>query len=113
MNLTLPAGENHRANPDVERFFAGKIFGEECFALGFDMDCGQSLQRAVPEAPHILTDSRALAHHVAKLDVQTLGNAIFSRWRAWTYWDQCSLDEEDWAWFGVALKRLAAITEAE
>lgn len=40
--------ESHSANPEVERFFAGNVFGDECLALGFDMDCGESLEKAVP-----------------------------------------------------------------
>ena len=56
--LALISG--HRSNPQVERFFAGRIFGDTCFALGFDMDGGQSLARAVPGEPHLFSDSRIL-----------------------------------------------------
>lgn len=104
--------ESHNANPEVERFFAGNVFGDECLALGFDMDCGQSLKRALPGVA-CLFESRVFANHVAKLDVQTLGNAIFSRWRRWTHWDESPLDEDGWAWFVVALKRLAKLTEED
>lgn len=104
--------ESHSANPEVERFFAGNVFGNECLALGFDMDCGQSLKRALPGVA-CLFESRGFANHVAKLDVQTLGNAIFSRWRRWTHWDESPLDEDGWAWFVVALKRLAKLTEED
>ena len=30
--------ESHNANPEVERFFGENTFGDECLALGFDMD---------------------------------------------------------------------------
>ena len=97
----------------VERFFAGRIFGDTCFALGFDMDGGQSLARAVPGEPHLFSDSRIFASCVDRLDIQTLGNAIFSRWRQWTHWDECSLDEDGWAWFVTALEHLAQLTGEE
>ena len=104
--------ESHNANPEVERFLAGNTFGDECLALGFDMDCGQSLERALPGVPDPFK-SQTFASHVAKLDVQTLGNAIFSRWRRWTHWDECPLDEDGWAWFVVALEHLAKLTEED
>ena len=109
--LALISG--HRSNPQVERFFAGRIFGDTCFALGFDMDGGQSLARAVPGEPHLFSDSRIFASCVDRLDIQTLGNAIFSRWRQWTHWDECSLDEDGWAWFVTALEHLAQLTGEE
>lgn len=121
----------HPKRPDVALFFDGeKITIEQTktvgsrhsllagrarlhrFALGFDMDCGQSLERALPGVA-CLFESRVFANHVAKLDVQTLGNAIFSRWRRWTHWDESPLDEDGWAWFVVALKRLAKLTEED
>lgn len=104
--------ESHSVNPEVERFFAGNVFGDECLALGFDMDCGESLEKVVPGVSDLFK-SQVFASHVAKLDIQTLGNAIFSRWRRWTHWDECPLDEDGWAWFVVALKRLAKLTEED
>lgn len=104
--------ESHNANPEVERFFGGNTFGDECLALGFDMDCGQPLEKAVPGVSDPFK-SQVFASHVAKLDIQTLGNAIFSRWRWWTHWDECTLDEDGWTWFVLALKRLAKLTEED
>ena len=91
--------------PRVRRQFSAKRI---CRTIYY----GQSLEKAVPGVSDPFK-SQAFASHVAKLDVQTLGNAIFSRWRKWTHWDECPLDEDGWTWFVLALKRLAKLTEED
>jgi len=60
-------------------------FSEECFALGFEMDCGKSFESAFP-GMNAFNDADALYEIIDQIqDVHLLGLAIFSQWRYVTH----------------------------
>lgn len=85
-------------------------FGEQCFSLGFEMDCGRKFMDAYSsEAFYKYEKLDEIIETVD--DIALLGSAIFSRWRFVTHWDESSLlKNENRLWFIAAFKRLAAIT---
>ncbi|MDO5138002.1 MAG: hypothetical protein Q4D71_06010, partial [Oscillospiraceae bacterium] len=57
---------------------------EECFALGFELDCGHAFEEKYKEA---FWDYDALDSIIDKeSDVMLLGSALFSKWRYYTHW---------------------------
>ncbi len=85
-------------------------FPEECFALGFDMDCGKSFMDSFQSAPFYNSD--ALAEIIDAIEnTMLLGNTIFSRWRYVTHWAGFSslLDDYNRKWFLTAFNRLEII----
>ena len=62
-------------------------FSEECFALGFGMDLGESLKKAFPGIN--VEKASGFKTVVGSInDVFFLGTAIFSYWRWLTHWVQ-------------------------
>lgn len=87
-------------------------FGDKCFALGFEMDCGNRFIDSF--SVDAFYKYEALDKIIKDIDdVQLLGSAIFSHWRYVTHWagDSNLLDEEHRVWFITAFRRLAVITE--
>ncbi|MBQ9364482.1 MAG: hypothetical protein IJT82_01790 [Schwartzia sp.] len=85
-------------------------FSEQCFELGFEMDCGKSFIDLFQSAPFYNPD--ALEEVIDDIvDTMLLGCAIFSRWRYVTHWEVFSslLDERNRKWFLTAFDRLAVI----
>ncbi|MEG0694100.1 MAG: hypothetical protein RR444_13690, partial [Oscillospiraceae bacterium] len=61
-------------------------FADECFTLGFEMDCGKAFETAYPDVK-AFTDYRELDKIVEGItDIAILGSAIFSKWRYLTHW---------------------------
>lgn len=61
-------------------------FADECFSLGFEMDCGKAFEAAYPESK-AFNDYRELDKIIDSIDsVPLLGSAIFSKWRYFTHW---------------------------
>lgn len=96
-------------NRDVET----SAFSDECFALGFEMDCGKAFEKAYPDGK-AFTDYRELDKIVDGItDIPLLGSAIFSKWRYFTHWAYSSediLSFENRSWFITALGRLERLT---
>ena len=89
-----------------------KGFGDECFALGFEMDCGNAFEAAFPDA-NAFNDYKALDKIIEQVqDVSLLGSAIFSKWRYITHWSfgEPLLSARNRPWFILAFGRLAALT---
>lgn len=85
-------------------------FPEQCFELGFEMDCGKSFMDLFQNAPFYNPD--ALEEVIDDIvDTMLLGGAIFSRWRYVTHWSDFSslLDDRSRKWFVIAFDRLAVI----
>ncbi len=100
--------KNHASIPG--NFFEDVVFvGEGLADLGFEMDCGESLKRVFPNCN--LGDYGALQRVIDQLDIQTLGNAIFSQWRYWNHWSMARMEEQDFQWFVLAYSRLAELAE--
>lgn len=87
-------------------------FADQCFSLGFRMDCGNRFIKKFSSDAFYKSD--ALNKIIDDVnDVEILGSAIFSRWRYVTHCGFCSslLDENYCLWFITAFGRLAVITE--
>ena len=94
-----------------QNYFESNCFlGEELADLGFVMDCGKSVRMVLPDAVDFFTNNEELKKYIDKLDIQTLGNAIFSQWRYWNHWAM-GLEEKDFEWFVIAFTRLAELAE--
>ena len=85
-------------------------FGEECTALGFQMDCGEEFNKSYPGCFEI--HNHKLAQAIADInDVDLLGSVLFSQWRYLTHWAWAySLDQETRGWFLIVLKRMKELT---
>ena len=100
---------NHKTTPFY--FFEEiEFIGEGMADLGFEMDCGKSLEEAFPGI-NAFRDNAELERIIKQIDLQTLGNAIYSQWRYWNHWSMSQMDEEDYQWFVIALGRLAELAK--
>ncbi len=98
---------NHKTIPFF--FFEDVMFlGDELADLGFEMDCGNSLEEAFPGVD-AYNDNAEFEKILEKIDLQTLGNAIFSQWRYWNHWSMGPMEEKDFQWFVKAFSRLAEL----
>ena len=90
-------------------FFEDMDFiGKGLADLGFVMDCGESMKRAFPGVD-VFKDNEAFKRIMDQVDLQTLGNAIFSQWRYWNHWSMGRMEESDFEWFVIAYSRLAEL----
>lgn len=90
-----------------------KGFSEECSALGFEMDCGNSFEDAFPNA---LNNYNKLEQIIDRInDTKLLGSAIFSKWRYITHWSfgESLLSPENRAWFIIAFSRLSILSSED
>ena len=95
---------------NLPHFIFEDCLGEEMHELGFVMDCGKPIAAAFPESGDLL-DIKEFKEILPFIDIQTLGNAIFSNWRFWTHWTIAPMEERECQWFRMAFKRLAELTE--
>ncbi len=86
-------------------------FAEECFAFGFEMDCGKEFEAAFPET-NAFNNYRNLERVIGNVsDIGLIGSAIISKWRYITHWSREDLlSEENRLWFVTAFSRLAVLT---
>ena len=101
-------------DPDNINFYdifdTTKPFANECWALGLVMDCGEALQKEVPDL-YPLRDLEHLNACIDQIDdIQALGNGIFSQWRYFNHWHTDGITPQDYKWFAVAFARLAYLT---
>lgn len=94
--------------------------GDECKALGFIMDCGNSfdvkyskeIQELKEQGISIYRDNDCFKKIIDRVDdAEVLGAAIFSQCRYWTHWTMSLLADTDIEWFITAFDRLAKITK--
>lgn len=100
--------EKYRGEKTTEHEAAAG-FSEECFSLGFEMDCGHSFENA-------FQDYESLDKRIERVDdVDLLGSAIFSKWRDITYRadHETLLSPENRPWFILAFARLATLTSED
>ena len=87
---------------------------DDCFALGFEMDCGHAFEERYGEA---VDNSEALRRIIDSVDdIPLLGSAIFSRWRYFNHWAYSGAEillPENRAWFVLALTRLELLSGVE
>ena len=85
-------------------------FADDCWALGFELDCGRSYAEACPN--QIGFDAEALKAVLPQItDAHFLGTAIFSHWRYLSHWHQGPMSEDVPEWFRLAFGRLKELTE--
>lgn len=85
-------------------------FPEECFRLGFTMDCCRSFCETYGEAALGAEPFAKIVQDIT--DIPFLACAIFSHWRGITHWSDYEylLDDDHRRWFILALSRLAELT---
>ncbi len=99
-------------NPNTNYIeLADHYLGDDCGALGFDMDCGQAFARIYGGAVSSYT---ALEHIIDDVtDISLLGSAIYSRWRYFNHWAYNGAEianTENRSWFIIALTRLEELS---
>lgn len=102
-------------NPKTTDKEVEENFSDECFAIGFEMDCGNSLEKSYP-GRNLLNDHIQFNTVVEQInDVKLLGAAIFSKWRGITHWSygESLISESNRPWFVAAFKRLGMLTEED
>jgi hypothetical protein len=102
-------------NSSTKEYEVGEGFGDECFALGFEMDCGKAFEAEFPDT-NALNDYEALDKIIEQVqDVSLLCSAIFSKWRYVTHWTfgEQLLSPQNRPWFILAFGRLAALTSED
>lgn len=117
MNERIHAFANHYfdifRDPKATNLQVEEGFAEKCFALGFEMDSGNSFCEKYPKAFNDYSELDKIIEEID--DPQFLGTAIFSQWRYLTHWSYCShpLDEQYRPWFITAFGRLVTITSED
>ena len=84
--------------------------GEDCFTLGFEMDCGRAFVEAYGDAFNDFETLEKVIDNV--MDVYLLGSAIYSKWRYYNHWAYSGseiLEPENRAWFVLVLERLSEL----
>ena len=86
-------------------------FAEDCWAVGFEMDCGNSFSAAFPEKD--VFRASVLTEIISAIDdSKFLGTAIFSHWRYLTHWHNAPLSDDTIEWFSIAFNRLRELNAA-
>ena len=92
-------------------FKDGVYLGIALQDMGFEMDSGNSYYKkfGVERLPDLATLKRQLPD----MDIQLLGNLIFSQWRYWNHWsDYEIMEEKDYDWFVAAFERLVELSDS-
>lgn len=85
---------------------------DDCEALGFKMDCGESLYNSCGVYLNHHEESIKAIAKVSSIPV--LGAAIYSKWRYYNHWAMDGMEikgREDLLWFVRALARLAVLAK--
>ena len=85
--------------------FDSPSFPDECWSLGFEMDCGASFNAAYGE--EAWNTQGGLSSVIDKADdIKILGSALFSQWRYFNHWSYGPATEKDKEWFLTILRRM-------
>lgn len=91
--------------------FVDRYMADDCEALGFKMDCGNSFSEIYGKAVFDYEELKLIINRIS--DISLLGSAIYSRWRYFNHWayDAASiLEEKNRKWFLLALDRLMQLS---
>jgi 5-methylcytosine-specific restriction endonuclease McrA len=91
--------------------FVDRYMADDCEALGFKMDCGNSFSEIYGKAVFDYEELKLIINQIS--DISLLGSAIYSRWRYFNHWayDAASiLEEKNRKWFQLALNRLMQLS---
>lgn len=105
---------DHRSHEKIGDFLDCNQFAQDCYALGFEMDCGQSFGELY--GFDFFKDAEKTAEPLENLfarvdNFTVLGNKIFSKWRDYGHWSHNPLEDFDPEWFKVAFERLGEMAE--
>lgn len=84
---------------------------DDCEALGFKMDCGNSFSEIYGKAVFDYEELKSIIHRIS--DISLLGSAIYSRWRYFNHWAynaESILEDKNRKWFLLALNRLIQLS---
>ena len=88
--------------------FDSPTFSDECWGLGFEMDCGESFIDTCGEEAWQNNDR--LLQVIDKInDLKSLGSGLFSQWRYFNHWTMGPATEKDREWFLTVLRRMQKI----
>lgn len=102
-------------NKNTTELEVSEGFADECFDLGFEMDCGKSFEETFPNT-QAFNDYTKLDLIINQIDdILLLGSVIFSKWRYITHWSYCEdlLSPENRPWFIIAFSRLAVLSSED
>ncbi|MGM9681862.1 MAG: HNH endonuclease [Eubacteriales bacterium] len=91
---------------NAEQIFES-ILGNDCIALGFELDCGQSFSQKYLNG-ELFYRAESLKKLIDTVDdIWILGNAILSNWRRIQHWSfESGFTDENRAWFLMTFRRL-------
>ena len=96
-------------NWNFYEIFESDEFPNECWSLGFEMDCGNKFVETYGAE---MMKGNNLENDIERIsDIMILGSGIFSNWRYFNHWSYCRPTEEDIKWFILAFKRLIELTK--
>jgi hypothetical protein len=82
-----------------------ECFSEECFEIGFEMDCGNAFKSKFSTID-AMNDYEQLSQVISQVDdIFLLGSLIFSKWRGITHWSymESLVSEKNRKWFIMTL----------
>ena len=93
------------------KFFDSSVFPNECWSLGFEMDCGQSFAEAFGDKAW--RNERGLFGVIDKTnDLHIIGSELFSQWRYFNHWSYGHATEKDKEWFLMLLQRMQELVSS-
>lgn len=95
---------------DFYNVFDNIAFSDECFDIGFVMDCGESFSKKYPNSNAFDSYQSLQKILESENDLKVLGSALFSKWRYYNHWSYDHPDENEIKWFIVLLDRLYDLT---
>lgn len=103
--------EKYQSEKTME-FEVEEGFGEECFSLGFKMDCGNAFETTFPNT-NAFNSYEELEKIIEQIeDIDLFCSAIFSKWRYVTHWAEADLlESKNRRWFIIAFSRLIIISK--
>lgn len=97
-------------SPSYYDLFDSPFFPDECWKLGFDMDCGHSFTSLYGgEAWRSVEGLSAVIDNIN--DIKVVGSALFSQWRYFNHWSYSGATDNDKEWFLMLLNRLDYLTK--
>ena len=88
--------------------FDSPDFPDECWSLGFEMDCGESFTKSFGR--EAWRSNKGLSLIIDKTNnIEALGSGLFSKWRYFNHWAYEHATEEDKKWFLMILKRMQTL----
>lgn len=99
----------YKSEDTMPRELESTDFSVDCETCGFEMDSGESFNKAYPHSSVSNLVMKSTCDMITDIDL--LGSGIYSQWRYWTHWGQRDLTEPDIReWFCYGLTRLLELS---